>query len=93
MTDTGGSDLPIFGMGGIPNMGTRRVKAKTTGRVNLHLVVDADDAARFRAFAGHYGRTYGDVFAEAVKLVARGFSVHVHVQRPVIPEGQGSDAA
>lgn len=77
-------------------MGTKRTKGKTAGRVNLHLVVDADVASRFRAFAGHHGRSYGDVFAEAVRMVTRGFSVSVRqeglgVRLPAVPEAMPAD--
>jgi hypothetical protein len=68
------------------DMGTKRTKARPVVRVNLHLSIDADVASRFRAFAGHHGRTYSDVFSEAVKLVTKGFAVHVREA----PEGEGS---
>ena len=66
-------------------MGTKRGKARTSNRVDLHLSVDRDVASRFRAFCGHHGRGYGDVFSEAVRAYTRGFSVHVRAGEGVCP--------
>lgn len=81
-------------------MGQKRPKGQPAGRASLHLTADAEVVSRFCAFAGHHRRSYGDVFAEAVKLVTRGFSVHVRTGLPAdepgrtaATAGEGSDAA
>ncbi len=58
-------------------MGKKKAKGQGHATADVHLVLSAAVASRLRAFAGHFGRTYGAVVEDALAAHLRGFSVHV----------------
>jgi hypothetical protein len=69
-------------------MARRRTRGRRAGRTSVHVNLDADLVARAKAMAGWQGRPLGELVAEGLRTVLRGFSVRIE---PQICEGNPAD--
>lgn len=71
-------------------MPTKRAPRRPAPRASVHVTMPADLVARLRAFSGYHGRDMGDVVADGVRHVLRGFSARqdpAPTARPTTGEG------